>query len=101
MGSLCPYEIVASIVRWSHDHVMRGQHLECVFEHGTRQVWAVAVEGNGASLMIFREVRKQRSKACSKPLTLLSNDAPSVPCQTSQFVDMQFRAHDGNLYTAQ
>ena len=77
MRSLCPDEIVASIVRWPNDYVMCGQRFERVFENRTRQMWAVAVEGNGASLMLFREVRKHRSKACSKALTLLGNYARS------------------------
>ncbi len=53
MRSLCPDEIVASVVRWSDDYVMCGQRFERVFENRTRQVWAVAVEGNHASLMTF------------------------------------------------
>src|SRR6266849_6400874 len=75
MGSLCPDEIVASVVCWSNDHVMCGQCFERVFENRTRQVWAVAVEGNGASLMVFREVLKHRSEACGKTFTFLRNYA--------------------------
>ena len=73
MRGLCPYEIVASVVCWSNNYVMRGQRFECVFEDRTRQVWAVAVEGNNASLMRFREVRKHGSEACRKTLTFLRN----------------------------
>src|SRR5882724_8631455 len=65
MKSLCPDEIVASVVRWSNDYVVRGQRFERVFENRTRQVWTVAVEGNGASLMSFCEVRKHGSEARS------------------------------------
>ena len=73
-------------MRWSHDQVMCGQCFERVFENRTRQVWAVAVEGNGASLMIFCEVRKHRSEACSKTFTFLRNYARFVACQLRQFV---------------
>ncbi len=101
MRSLCPDEIVASVVRWSHDHVMCGQRFERVFENRTRQVWAVAVEGNDASLMIFREVRKHRSEACSKTFTFLRNYAHFAACQLRQFVYVRVRAHDGNFHIAQ
>src|ERR1700685_4413661 len=97
MRSLCPDEIVAAVVRWSNDHVMGGQRFERVFENRTRQMWAVAVEGNDASLMTFREVRKHRSEACSKTFTLLRNHARSLTCQASQFVHVGIRAHDGNF----
>src|SRR5437763_17101747 len=85
MRSFCPDEIVASVVRWSHDHVMRGQRFERAFENRTRQVRAVAVECNDAglmgvsltifSLMVGREVHKYRSEPRSKTLALLRNDA--------------------------
>ncbi len=73
MRSLCPDEIVASIVRWSDNHVMCSQRFERVFENRTRQVWAVAVEGDDASLMTFCEVRKHRSKAGGKTFAFLRN----------------------------
>src|SRR5260370_19342494 len=85
MRSLGPYEIVASVVCWSHDYVMCGQRFERVFENRTRQVWAVAVERNGASLMcvsllIGCEVRKHRSEACGKTFAFLRNYARFVVC---------------------
>src|ERR1700758_2515670 len=101
MRSLCPYEIVASVVRWSHDHILCGQPFERVFENRTRQVWAVAVEGNGASLMTLCEVRKHRSEPCSKTLTFLRNYARFVACQLRQLVYVRVRAHDGNFRIAQ
>ena len=106
MRSLCPDEIVASVVRWSNDYVMCGQRFERVLEDGTRQVWAVAVEGNGASLMTFFlmigcEVRKHRSEAGGKTLTLLGNYAHFVACQLRQLVYVGVRAHDRNFHIAQ
>src|ERR1700719_375489 len=104
MRSLCPDEIVASVVRWSNDYVMCGQRFERVFQNRTRQVWAVAVEGNNASLMgvplmvflfmIGREVRKHRSEACGKTLTFLRNYARFIACQLRQVVYVRLRAHD-------
>src|SRR2546425_3409499 len=97
-------EIVASVVCWPNDYVVCGQRFERLFENRTRQVWAVAVEGNYASLMggplmifalmIGREVRKHRSEACSKTITFLGNYARSVACQPRQLVYVGFRAHD-------
>src|SRR4029077_10877827 len=75
MRSLCPDEIIASVVRWSNDYVMGDQRFERAFENRTRQVWAVAVEGNNASWMTFCEVRKHRSEARSKTLTFLRDYA--------------------------
>src|SRR5580693_7044427 len=80
MRSLCPDQIVASVVRWSNDYVMRGQCFERVFENRTRQVWAIAVEGNHASMLTFCEVRKHRSEACSKTFTFLRNYARWFAC---------------------
>ena len=77
-------------MRWSNDYVMYGQRFKCVFENRTRQVWAVAVESDGASLMFFhlmifyfatsREVRKHGNEACSKTFTFLRNYARCVAC---------------------
>src|SRR5436853_4558257 len=91
MRSLGPDEIIASVVRWSNDYVMCGQRFERVFENRTRQVWAVAVEGNNASLMTFCEVRKHRSEACSKTFTFLRNYARFVACQLRQLVYVRVR----------
>ena len=88
-------------MRWSDNHVMCGQRFERVFENRTRQVWAVAVEGNDASLMIFCEVRKHRSEACGKTFTFLRNYAHFVACQLGQLVYIGVRAHDGNFHIAQ
>src|SRR2546423_7218737 len=101
MKSLCSDEIVASIVCWSHDHVMCSQRFKRVFENRTRQVWAVAVEGNDASLMVLREVRKHRSEACGKTLTLLGNHAHFTACQLRQLDYVGVRAHDGNFHIRQ
>src|ERR1035438_5319076 len=111
MRSFCPYEIVASIVRWSHDYVMCGQRFEPGFENRTRQVWAVAVEGDNASLtcvplmifllMIGREVCKHRSEACSKTFTFLGNYAHLTARQLRQLVYVGVRAHDGNFHIPQ
>ena len=92
-------------MRWSNDYVMCGQRFERVFENRTRQVWAVAVEGNDASLMTFsmivREVRKHRSEACGKTFTFLRNYAHFAACQLRQLVYVRVRAHDGNFHIAQ
>src|SRR5205809_4178913 len=101
MKGLCPDEIVASVMGWSNDHVMCRERFERVFENRTRQVWAVAVEGNGASLMTFCEVRKHRSEACSKTFTFLGDYARFAICQLRQVVYVRFWAHDGNVHIAQ
>src|SRR5260370_31006508 len=106
MTSACHYEIVASVVRWSRDHVVCGQRFERDFENRTRQVWAVAVEGNDASLMgvpwtILREVRKHRSEACGKTLTFLCHHLCLLTDQLRQLLYVRVRAHDGNVYMAQ
>src|ERR1700676_1048638 len=101
MRSLCSDEIVASVVGWSNDYVMGGQRFERVFENGTRQVWAVAVEGNNASLMTFCKVRKHRSEACGKTFTFLRNYARFIVFQPRQLVHVRVWAHDGNFHIAQ
>src|SRR6202035_1950837 len=101
MRSLCPDEIVASVVRRSNDHVMCGQRFERVFENRTWQVWAVAVEGNNASLMTLCKVRKHRSEACNKAFTFLRNYARFVAYQPRQLVYVRVRAHDRNFHIAQ
>jgi len=101
MSGLCSDEIVASVVRWSDDYVMCGQRFERVFENRTWQVWAVAVEGNDASLMTLREVSKHRSEACGQTFTLLCNHARFVSCQLRQLVYVRGGAHDGYFHIAQ
>jgi hypothetical protein len=63
---------------------MFGQCFESIFEDRTRQVWAIAVEGNDAALMTFGEMRKHRSKACRKTFSFLRNDARFPACQRCQ-----------------
>src|SRR2546423_6251092 len=101
MSSLCPDKIVASVVCWSNDYVMCGQRFERVFENRTRQVWAVAVEGNGASLMTFCEVCEHRGEPSGKTFTFLGNYPHFVTCQLRQLVYVGVRAHDGNFHIAQ
>jgi len=81
MGSLCPDEIVASVMGWSNDYVMCGQRFECTFKNRTRQVWAIAVEGNNASLATFSEVCKHGTEACDETLTALRDYAHFATCQ--------------------
>src|SRR5882724_350332 len=101
MRSLCSDQIEASVVGWSNNHVMYGQRFERVFENRTRKMRAIAVEGNGASLMTFCEVRKHRSEACGKTFTFLRNYHRFVACQPRQLVYVRVRAHDGNFHIAQ
>src|SRR2546423_1140072 len=86
MPSLCPDKIVASVVCGSNNYVVRGQRFERSVESRTRQVWAVAVEGDDASLRAIREVRKHRSQACSKTFPLLRHHARSLACELRQLV---------------
>src|ERR1700742_954999 len=101
MRVFCPHKIVAPVVRWSHDHVMFGQRDERVFENCTRQMWAVAVEGNDASLTTFCEVGKHRSEAGGKTFTFLRNYAHIFACEPRQFVYVRVRAHHGIFHTPQ
>src|SRR5271154_5507445 len=80
---------------------MFGQGFERVFENGTRQMWAIAVEGNNASLTTVCEVRKDRSEACGQTLTFLRNNAHFTAGELRQFVYIRVRAHDGNFHIAQ
>src|SRR6516225_7425807 len=57
MGRLGSDEIVASVMRWSDDHVVRMERLERARKNRRRQMRAVAVEGDDA-LPARREVRK-------------------------------------------
>src|SRR5207248_9408386 len=77
--SLRTDQIVASVVRWSHDHGMCSQTFERLFENRRRQVRAVAVERNDAALMMICEVGKYGSEACSKTFPFLPSHVPSPP----------------------
>src|SRR3954471_20531728 len=84
MTNLCPYEIVASVVRRSRNDVVCCQRLKSVFENRAREMWAVAVEGNDTSSEIAGEVRKYRTKPCSKAFTYLRNYGCLIACQLRQ-----------------
>ena len=101
MKGFCPDQVVASVVGGSNHYVMCGQGFERAFENRTRQVRAVAVEGNGASWMTFREVRKHRSKACSETFTSLRNYSGVAACQLRQLVYVRARTHNGNFHITQ
>src|SRR5579863_3457096 len=100
MRGLGANQIVASVVRWSHHYVMFSQRFECFFENKTREVWAVAVEGNGAPLT-FCELRKHRSETGGKTLTFLRNYARFPACHKRKLVHVRLRAHDCHFYVAQ
>ena len=97
MRSLGANEIVASIVRWSNDHVVYGQTFKRIFENRVWEVWAVAVEGDDAPLMTCCEVRKHRSQTRGKTLTFLRNHPLSAACEVGKLVNIRFWAHDGNF----
>src|SRR5262249_61079150 len=97
MRRLCPYQIVAPIVRRADDYVMCGERFERVFKNRTRKAWAVAVEGNRASLMIFPKVRKNRGEACGETFTFLRNYCGIVADQLSQLVYIRPREHNCNF----
>jgi hypothetical protein len=88
---------------------MRGQRFERIFENRTRQMWAVAIEGDDASSvcirsncvrsMTFREMRKHRIEARSESFAFLRNYAHLVARQARQFVYVRLRAHDRNFHT--
>jgi hypothetical protein len=80
---------------------MCGQRFERAFENRTREVWAIAVEGDDASLMTCCEVRKDGSETCGQTFTFLRNYARFVACQLRQLGDVRVRAHDGNFHIAQ
>jgi hypothetical protein len=65
MGSLCPDEIVAAVVRRSDHYVVGGQRFERVSRTEARQVWAVAVEGNHA--LPARTLRSAQTPRSSLP----------------------------------
>jgi hypothetical protein len=80
---------------------MCSQRLERIFKNRTRQVRAVAVESNGASVMVLREVCEDRNKACGETFTFLGNHAHLSACQLRQFVYIGVRAHNGDFDIAQ
>src|SRR5215469_848693 len=101
MRSLCPDKIVASVVGWSYDQVMSGQCFERVLENRTGQVWAIAVEGNDATLVISREMPKHGSEARGQTFTLLRKHGCFVACKIRQVSYIRFGAHDGDFDVAQ
>ena len=85
MRSLCPHEIVAAVVRRSNDYVMCGQGFERVFQNRTRQVWAVAIEGNRASDVAVKCANTEVSPA-ARPSPFCATTLTSLPANVRQFV---------------
>src|SRR5580698_6999770 len=50
MGRMCSDQIIAAIVRRSNHNIVSAERFECAVENGSRQMWAVAIEGNHALL---------------------------------------------------
>jgi hypothetical protein len=67
---------------------MHGQNFESIFENRTRQMWAVTIEGNDASLVVSREVRKYGREACGKAFTSLGNHVHFTACQLRQLASV-------------
>src|SRR5208282_867629 len=70
-----PNEIIAAIMCWSNHHVVPGERLERAPKNRSRQMRAVAVEGNDAFPASRSEVCKHRGQACRKALPFLRHDA--------------------------
>ena len=83
MGGLGPDEIVAAVVCRSDNHVVRGERLERALKNRSRQMRAVAVEGNDALLARRCEVCKHRGQACRKALSFLRHDTHPVCAPTA------------------
>src|SRR5690242_1795821 len=101
MGTLCSDEIVASVVSRSDNQIMRRYGFECSLQNRHRQVWTIAVEGNGGSLMFSWEVRKHRSETRSQTFTFLRNYGRFFTSQLHQLVYVRARAHDGDFHISQ
>src|SRR6202051_1477163 len=101
MGGLGPYKLVAAVVCWSNNHVVPGERLERALKNRSRQMRAVAVEGNDPFASTLCEVCKHRSQTCGEALSFLRNYARSIACQLRQLVYVRLRAHDGDFHIAQ
>src|SRR5208283_2847668 len=74
MGNLGPYEIVATVICRSDNQVAPGECLERTPQNRSRQMWAVAVEGNHTFAARCCEVCKHRGQAGRKAFTFLPHD---------------------------
>ena len=81
-------------MRRSHDHVMCGQRFERVFENRTRQVWAVAVEGNDASLAFVMRASAKCANTEVRPAA-----RPSPFCATT--LHLQLPANCASSFTSE
>ena len=72
MGGLGAYQIIAAVVRRSDNNVVAVERLERAFKNRSRQMRAVAVEGNDALPARRCEVCKDRRQACRQALALFA-----------------------------
>jgi hypothetical protein len=67
-------KIVASIVGWPDNHVMRGEYFERAVQNRRSEVWTVAIEGNDVLPAGGRELSKNRGESCCETFSFLRYD---------------------------
>ncbi len=67
-------QIVASIVGWSDNHVMRGEYFERAVQNRRREMWTVAIECDDVLPVGGSEMSKNRSESCGETFAFLRHD---------------------------
>ncbi len=79
MSGLGANQIVASIVGWPDNHVMRGEFFERAVQNRRRKVWTVAIECDDVLPAGGSELSKNRGESCCETFAFLRHDPHRIP----------------------
>src|SRR5919108_727464 len=74
VSGLSANQIIASIVGWPDNHVMRGEYFERAVQSRWGKVWTVAIEGDDMLPASGSEVSKNGSESCGETFPFLPYD---------------------------
>src|SRR5215472_1227710 len=94
-------QVVASIVGWPDDHVMRREYFERAVQNRRRKVGTVAIECDDVWPALGSEASKNRGESRRETFTFLCYDLHRTAQQACQFGVMRLRAHHRDLHARQ
>src|SRR5689334_20293502 len=101
VGRLGADKVVASIVGWAYNDVVRRQHFEGTVENRRREVWTITVERDDMPASGGCEMSKDGDKSCRESLAFLRDHLYRFTEQMHKFLLVRLGTHHCDFHAAQ
>src|SRR6516162_3228856 len=101
ISSLSANQVVASIVGWPDNYVVRSQYFEGVLQNRRRKVWTIAIERVDVLSAGRSELSTNRGESGGKALTVLRHDRHCIAQEVCQSSPVRLRAHNRDFHAPQ